>query len=187
VQTLEAISSIALTAMSSVVAIVALIFTYRQNVGWKPVILATNSSMHGMGGKWRFTFRVEVEFWNRRKYPIAMRAWQASITGVDILDQDPETGTETHVRDNTISSRVNDLVHPNDHQKFVIEVECEKQSLDAMRPLFDICIWYFDPYLNKSRQAKIAHKLFYPELGWKKTSAQIAVIQAVGGPWTDEA
>src|SRR5687767_12504094 len=73
VQTLSAVSSIALTAMSTIVASVALVFSFRQNVGWKPVLLVTHSQMSGKGGEWKFNLTVQVEIWNRRKYPVVVR------------------------------------------------------------------------------------------------------------------
>jgi hypothetical protein len=82
--TLDTVSTIASTAMSTIVAVVALIFTYRQNVGWRPVALVTASSMSGTGGTWEFKLSLTVEFWNRRKYPVSIRSAKANISGVKL-------------------------------------------------------------------------------------------------------
>lgn len=63
---IDVVSSITTAVTSTVIAAVALLFTYRQNVGWKPVLLVTQSSMNGIGGGTRLSFEVTVEFWNRQ-------------------------------------------------------------------------------------------------------------------------
>src|SRR5687768_10411421 len=108
---LEIVSSIASTIMSTVVAIVALVFTYRQNVGWPPVALVTGSAMQGTGGRWEFKFRLTVEFWNRQKYPVAMRIAVAEISGLELLRVDPSGPDDrNHIFNNTAYVQLNESV-----------------------------------------------------------------------------
>lgn len=170
----ELISAIASTAMSTIISIVALIFTYRQNVGWPPVALVTDTQLSGVGGQWRFSMKVTVEFWNRRKYPISVRRLFADVNGVTITGLCESE--KLYVRNNTFTKRVDALVAPHASHEIEIEVQFENQSLDAMKPLFDISVGYFDPHTKKEAKVQIQHQFFYPELGWSKTDEQRAHI-----------
>lgn len=168
--TLEVISTVASTAMSMVVAVVALIFSYRQNVGWPPVALVTGSNMSGTGGSWKFTFSVTVEFWNRRKYPIALRTATADLSGVTILNVNAiGPNSKDYVRNNCAFKELKLAVQPAASETFTFEVDFEDQSLDALRPLFEITIKYFDPSKNRRETLSIKHRFFYPEMGWAKS------------------
>lgn len=177
---LEITSAIASTVMSTVVSIVALVFSYRQNVGWKPVALVTDGVMSGSGGSLRFKLAVTVEFWNRRKYPVALRHARANLSGVKILDVESSGPSNRHFTRNNISYReLGGPVEPSSSEKFTFEVEFKNQSIDALRPLFDICIDYFDPHQNRHETTKIEHKFLYPHLGWEKSKEQIDNITRV--------
>lgn len=186
VQTLSAVSSIALTAMSTVVASVALLFSFRQNVGWKPVLLVTHSQMSGKGGEWRFKLTVQVEIWNRRKYPLVVRNVRSTVTGVELLDQHETVSAKAaHVRDNVITSRTDSIVNPSAHDRIEVEAEFEKQSLDLITPHFSIEVLVFDPHQNRELVLKTEHRFFYPEMGWTKTEQERERIRALPPPWPD--
>lgn len=171
-ETLSAVSSVAMTAMSTVVAIVALVFSYRQNAGWKPIALIVGQSMRGVGGVGMLEFEVDIEFWNRRKYPIVIRAISANVSGFVLKSSEPSADLEAFIRGNRLVQKVANAVNPNDQFRIQIPFGVERESLDAMRPLFDIEIMYFDPLVGKERIAKLSHKLFYPDLGWKLTAEE---------------
>lgn len=185
VQTLSAVSSVALTAMSTVVASVALMFSFRQNVGWKPVILVTHSQMSGKAGtEWKFKLTVSIEFWNRRKYPVVVRTLRSTVSGVTLLNNsEAASDKSTYVRDNVVTSRPDSIVNPNAHETLKVEADFEKQFLDALTPLFDIEVMYFDPYRNKETVLRTEHRFFYPELGWTKTEQQRELIRQLPPPW----
>lgn len=177
---LEVISSIASTVMSTVVAVVALIFSYRQNVGWRPVALVTGSNMTGIGGSWHVTLHVTVEFWNRRKYPVVLRHAQAKLTGVEIINVDAKgLDKRDYVRSNCAYKELNAAVDPSKSADVLFEVSFTDQSLDAMKPLFAITIGYFDPYKNRDKTMKLEHRFFYPHMGWKKSDQETAEIVKV--------
>jgi hypothetical protein len=159
--------------MSTIVAVVALIFSHRQNVGWKPVILVTRSLMSGMGGSSKFTLSLTVEFWNRQKYPVALRYATADVTGVDLLRKDTRGPNERDfVRNNRAYKETDQLVEPNSSRDVLFEVSFENQSLDALTPIFNLTVCHFDPRRNRTVETRIAHRFFYPELGWKKSLEQ---------------
>lgn len=177
---IEVIATLASTVMSTVVAIVALIFTYRQNVGWQPVALVTNTWLKGTGGKWHYTLHLSVEVWNRHKFPIALRHATANISGVDILDADPTSpDSRNFIRNNKAHTELKSMVAPNDSEIMEFSVSFENQSLDALRPHFEITISFFTPHQNRADTLKIEHKFFYPDLGWGKTEAErVAALTA---------
>lgn len=173
VQTLDIASTIVTAITSTVIAAVALLFTYRQNVGWKPVVLVSESSMRGVGGSQRFSFKVTVEFWNRRKYPVAIKAAQARISGVTVLDATAgELGRKDYIRKNQVHKQLDAPVEPHASHKIDFDVSFEDQSLDAMQPLFDISIKFFDPQKNAEESLNVTHRFFFPELGWAKSRAE---------------
>ncbi len=171
----EVIASFAQTFMATVVAVVALTFSYRQNVGWKPVMLVTNSMMKGIGGSQTYTFVLTVEFWNRRKYPVALRNSIATITGVELIDSDSSRPFQSdYVRKNKVVKQLEIAVEPSSSETLTFEVSFKDQSLDAMRPEFGVAVSYFDPHKNKVKKLKLTHKFFHPDLGWSKTQPQRA-------------
>lgn len=78
--TFETIASLASTITSAVLASVALLFSYRQNIGWPPIAFLTASGLKAGNGKKSVT--VTVELWNRRKYPVVVR--QISMTAMGL-------------------------------------------------------------------------------------------------------
>lgn len=166
-EALSALSSVALTAMSTIVAGVALLVSYRQNVGWKPVVLVTGTALGGSASERRYTMTLQLEFWNRRKYPLALRFLSARIDGVELADSSATSELGPDIRRNRLRQQLTDLVAPHAHSRMPVAVTFEKQSLDAMKPLFQFEIGYFDPRLNRLEKMRVEHRFFYPELGWK--------------------
>ena len=114
-----------------------------------------------------------VEFWNRRRHPIALRYVRADISGVDILDvsstlQAPRSFT----RKNCIYTEPNLVVGPQASSEIELAITFKDQSLDALRPLFNIEVAYFDPRTNKEEKLQFSYKAFYPEMGWRKTESE---------------
>jgi len=172
-ETLEGVSSIAMTAMSTIVASVALLFSYRQNAGWKPLALIVGQSMSGVGGGIGIhEFEVHIEFWNRRRYPVVVRGISVNVDGFKLKSNEPSAGAEPYVRGNCLIQKVSRAVNPGDQFLIKLPFGFENESLDAMRPLFSIELSYFDPHAGRERRLKIQHKHFYPELGWKLDEAQ---------------
>jgi hypothetical protein len=63
---LQWIAPTAPAVASVIVAVVALAFNYRQNRGWKPVILVLQCGFDQPFAS------IEFEVWNRRKYPVVI-------------------------------------------------------------------------------------------------------------------
>lgn len=170
---LEIVASIASMVMSTVLSIVALVFTYRQNVGWRPVALVTGTMISGAGGKWHYTLHLSVEIWNRHKYPIALRFTRAKISGVEILDESSNNPDKRDfISNNEVVKDLSLMVEPSKSEKIDFKLRFENQSLDALRPLFDVSIAYFNPQKNRDETITLKHRFFYPALGWGKSDAE---------------
>lgn len=107
------------------------------------------------------------------KYPVVVRTAGATITGVDVLDASTGTpGKRDYVHKNVAHKQLDAAVDPETSHKVTFDVSFKGQSLDAMRPLFDIQLSYFDPRKNADCALALKHRFFYPELGWKKSEEQ---------------
>ncbi|RVQ68768.1 hypothetical protein EKN06_00600 [Croceicoccus ponticola] len=159
--------------MSTTLAIVALIFSHRQSVGWAPVAFASKPVMSGTGGSWEFTITVTVEFWNRRRYPVALRFVRADITGVDILDvRSTLEVPRSFAHKNCVYTEPDAVVGPQTSSQVEVAIIFKDQSLDALKPQFDFKIGYFDPRANKEEELQFSFKAFYLEMGWNKTEGE---------------
>lgn len=112
-----------------------------------------------------------MEFWNRRKHTVVVRADRAKIGGVEILSY-PAGAGKPHVRNGVIYYSAETIMNPQEKAEFSMEVEFENQSLDALRPELKLTFSYFDPHRNRSSDLQARHRFFYPELGCNKTEAQ---------------
>lgn len=171
--TAELIASIASTIMSTTLAIVALVFSHRQNVGWSPVAFASKPVMSGNGGSWEFTIAVTIEFWNRRRHPVALRYVHADISGVKILDVSSTLkAPRSFTLKNCVYTEPNEVVGPQASSEVELAISFKDQSLDALKPLFNVKVGYFDPRTNKEEELQFSYKAFYPEMGWSKTDSE---------------
>ena len=134
--------------------------------------------------------RITVEFWNRRKYPVAWRGVRARLTGVKILNSalaeptvdeplDRPTPPRARVSNNMIFVEPGSIVQPDSSNQVVLEASFRNQPMDAVRPLFQITIGYFDPQRNREEELTIEHRFLYPALGWEKTDAEVEQIKKV--------
>lgn len=172
--TLGAIASVASTIASVLIAAVALLFSYRQNVGWKPALLLHNATM-GRGAvkdKDTTNLSIKVELWNRRKYPVVVTWVAADLKGAEARDE-PFTGSDQpYFRDGRWSVVYQKVVQPHAFHEQTITFGISRQSLDAMRPEFDVRVTFYDPIKNKDDVVKGCHRFFYPELGWKLSKSE---------------
>jgi hypothetical protein len=189
-EVLFAVTSAALTAMSTIVAAVALIFSFRQNVGWKPILLVKGNEISNPGDyRYRFTMKVAVEVWNRRRYPVILRSFEATVSGVELVNQNPMDNRDEprFVRSNRVACPMQTIVSPSEQESWDIACDFQDQFMDSITPEFVIQVHYFDPYRNREDRLTLTHKFFYPHLGWDKSPAQREAIRRQPRPWEEEA
>jgi hypothetical protein len=89
---LQLVSSSVLALTTAIIAGTALSLNYRQNYGWKPVVLVGNLSNSWDwpdmdDERWakephaedRRQFSIEFEVWNRRKYPVSVKGMTIAV------------------------------------------------------------------------------------------------------------
>lgn len=147
----QVVSSTAVAVAGFCVALAALIFGYRNNFGWKPVVLVRQRKVFDhseRGGK--VTITVKFEIWNRRKYPIA-------INGVNVAFRNERSyecsgpwmgydGGGKFWRDGDVA------VEEAEHQRYEIEVTYTGLSGEDYRDYYIIQVHYFDPRSNRSKR-----------------------------------
>jgi hypothetical protein len=161
VPTLQLIAYSALTCASVIVALVSAMFGYRQNFGWKPIILPTS---YGFGrlkvdepdGLAKVTFEFEV--WNRRKYPIVIQAAHVTFETLESVFTEFGTIPQEEMWDTdgtTFSGHSYSLVlDPNAHPKFPLGFACVDRPWHEIRDTVRIRVAYYDPIKNRYLTAK---------------------------------
>ena len=174
----EMLASASSIFMSTTLAIVALLFSYRQNVGWPPVVLISSSHLQGVGGSQNFSIILKIEAWNRRKYPVSLRSLHLIFDGVEVDKVSFSSGKTIGVKRQSYAfERFDQIIHPNAGHEITVEFACGSQSLDVMQPHFGLELNLFDPHRNNESLIKIDHKFGYPHFGWGKTEGQRAEIK----------
>ena len=144
------VAYVTLTITGLTVSVVSLVFSYRNNFGWKPIMFAVTQGLKGLGGEKSYFLVFEFEVWNRRSYPIVIRS--AVIEFKDIrFPEKPQWGDKTedwHTQGGTGFYRDEVSVFPTSHQRFVFEVPFETESLDRLRSDVEVTAIVFDPRRN---------------------------------------
>jgi len=154
------IAYVTLTLTGIIVAIVSLRFSYRQNFGWEPVMMVTKHGLQGGGGEDGYTINVDLEFWNRRTYPLVVRRIEADFEGLG-FDAGRIKSRPIGQWNLSSSGRAyitnNHAVPGGGHITTTIEAPIPKQSLDNLSSDVTMTATVFDPRRNKTSLLKINH------------------------------
>lgn len=138
--------------MGLTVSVVAAIFTYRNNFGWSPLALITSIGMTAKAdGAKKYTALVDVEIWNRRKYPILVRHMVVGFDGLELSRDNarqPVDGWHRHLNSMTRHSEY--AISPQMHEKHHVAAPFSANSLDAIDAALLVEVWIFDPRLNRT-------------------------------------
>jgi hypothetical protein len=155
--TMQWVASTALTLASVTIALVAALFAYRQNYGWKPAILILSK---GFSDEIAY---VEFEFWNRRKYPIVVHAVEIKFGTVELdhRGEKSEWGkSDWWIFHNKLCHRPHMRLDPASHHLFQPRIPFKQQKVEDETIRIDV--YYFDPLAN-------ARKEMTTELRYKNT------------------
>jgi len=115
--TMQWIASTALTLASVTIAVVAATFSYRQNYGWKPVVLVLAQGFDGpKSTEDDYIAWIDFEFWNRRKYPVVVHLVEIKF-GKLMLDHPGETAP-WYIFHNKLIHREHVRFDPASHHRF---------------------------------------------------------------------
>lgn len=166
--TLEKVSSLALTAMSTIVAGTAVLVARTQNIGWPPFLLVGKSSLK-VGPRAARSLELYAEFWNRRRHPVVVRQLTVRVSGIELAPDKhtARSGGGMHRSGSRYWQELDQVVEPGGHLPLPISVEIADQSLDAARPEFDLSVTITDPVKRGFSTCRLTHRFFEGELGWK--------------------
>ena len=144
--------------MSLVISTVAVIFTFRNNFGWGPLILVTSIGLSGVAdGKKQYDALVSFEIWNRRKYPIALRSITVTFDRLDLLEKSDHRGSWLKYR-NSMISRTGESIAPQTCTMHELKAPFTTQSLDSLDAPFTVEAIIFDPRLKRTITLAVADK-----------------------------
>jgi hypothetical protein len=147
---LQLIAYASFTLASLTVASVSLLFTFRQNFGWKPIVLPTSYANSIIGELY-----LEFEVWNRRKYPVVVLAEEVTfdLLSFEMPDNGPidvELPTHWDLEGRKFSQKKEVRLEPNAHCGFSLTAPYNAHELARAwdeRP--SIKVYIFDPIKNR--------------------------------------
>jgi hypothetical protein len=155
VPALQLIAYSSLTGASIIVASVSVFLAFRQNFGWRPIVMPTS---YGGGGS-NSEIEIEFEVWNRRKYPIMVLAQELTFKTLTFVKEnraltDEELGTEWTRNGRTFQLSKKILLDPNSHHRFSLAAEYKTDKPERVwDEIASIKVYIFDP--NKNRELLI--------------------------------
>ena len=168
---IQLIAYVSLTLASVIVASVSLFFAFRQNFGWKPILLITG---HGWAGRGEYPDHyfatIDFEFWNRRKYPIVIRGTKVFFK--DIKLEEPHPGYRHPEGWSIYQSRVAIFdgyirLEPHSHHEVKLRMPFRRRELDDIRDDIRVLITYFDPRTEYDNNVEATRKY---QFNWGKRS-----------------
>jgi len=140
-----AFASAMFTLASVTVAVVAARFSYRQNYGWKPVILVLSPRFEGTEGD--YTARIDFEIWNRRKYPVVIHLVEVELSRSKLNYSEALTSHPWYMSHNKLVHREHVRLDPADHHVFEAWAQFKKHTPEDQTVRINVS--YFDPVANK--------------------------------------
>jgi hypothetical protein len=156
-QTLQLTAYVALTLSSIIVASSSLFIAYRQNFGWRPIVFA--SSYGGGGGKFGYTVSIDFEFWNRKKYPVAVRFVSVTYEKqvMDRYVQGVLSDGWTIEGEHRLIFQKHETVDPAKTRLYELVAPIQKAPID-LKENVTIELFYFDPIKAKIKKIAVHTK-----------------------------
>jgi len=158
---LQLIASSVFALAGAIIAATAATVSYRNNFGWRPVVLFLR---YEWGGDREFPgyipIEVKFEFWNRQKYPLAIREIKVFLGDVELASGENEIGVSPDwaiiQKDVLFFKSSEQGLEANRHIAFKV-----RAPITAQESGYDhaVRIWvnYFDPIRNKNMVAEAKH------------------------------
>lgn len=156
------VAYVALTLMGVTVAATNAFITFRNNYGWKPLFLVTGHGLKSAKAEGHFyEVTLTMEFWNRRTYPLVVRAVHLNFEGLKFDVPVASVGNFSGWRYNhrgEADYTVQFSVGEKQHHSFDFEAPIPEQSLDALDNKVKITAYVFDPLSGKAKPLTIHHR-----------------------------
>jgi len=150
-----------LTIASVIVAATQLFLAYRQNFGWKPLLLVTNHALtSGTPTREYYGLKLDMEIWNRRKYPVVVRRLYIEFSRIEVVAEVPEwVYGAWNVGTARPTARYEEelVLEPSSYKTVPIDLPFKRLPLDALRDRLRITAFCFDPRKNRIDKIKIRY------------------------------
>ena len=150
------IAYVVLTMTGITVAIVSLRYSYRQNVGWEPILMVTGQGLKSGYVDEAYLATLNLEFWNRRKYPVVVRYIFVDFNDMEFLPEKAEPSSKTgwYIKyGGTAIYSDHFAIEGSGHKRVEFEAPFAKRSLDDLSSQVKVRLTYFDPRLSKNCKA----------------------------------
>lgn len=148
--------SIAGLVIGSVIAAAGSFIAYRNAYGSAPLILVGGHSLKATGEMGVLWAKLDIVFWNNRKYPI--RHTQMKVTfdeAVTLIEQHSDKNDLWTVDGNSVYWQADAVkVGPSSSIEHLLEVPFKNRPFEGMNSTVEIVVNYFDPISNKSKRIK---------------------------------
>jgi hypothetical protein len=152
-------ASVSLTLASMIVSVVAVVFTYRNNFGWPPIVLITSIGLSNIPAEHgKYKAHVSLEIWNRRKYPIVIRNLSVGFRQIELIEDadDRHSRSAWRLHRNAMVKYDEHTLAPQSQEKQEVTGLFEASSLDTVNAPLDISIVFFDPRANRTINLRAA-------------------------------
>ena len=174
-----------LAAAGFFVAVAALVVGYRNNFGWKPLVL---NKVWGFGdvdeaNENLVWLTCSFEVWNRRKYPVVIRDMEIRFVGRDVWSEPgsigagegwcvTSKGTLYHIGDVSLG--------PSEHKQFEVEGASDEGAPANQGPMkrCEITVEMFDP--KKNRNIILRSKTKWGRTWWEYVTSRIWLDKLLG-------
>jgi hypothetical protein len=159
---LQLIASSVFACAGAVIAATAAVVSYRNNFGWPPVALFLK---YVWGGDSEFPgyipIEVRFEFWNRQKYPLALREIKIFLGNVELATDCKEVPVSEDwaviQKGVLLYTASEQSLEGNKHIAFKVRAPIKAQT-SGYDHTVRIHLNYFDPIKNKNRIATATYK-----------------------------
>lgn len=163
----QIVANMTLATAAFCVAVASAIFSYRDNFGWKPVILFTAKGIKYAPDSANIYIILCFEVRNRQKYPISIRTFM--ITFEDLIFEPPAQSANAG-SDKWLQIGPNGpfvfmspySLDPSDHQEVRLSATRKNdREFSNYDDKFKILLEYYDPRWNKVRSLEHTLKLSF--------------------------
>jgi hypothetical protein len=172
---LQIATNATLTLVAITIAAISLIVAYRNNFGWKPIVIVGRSGYRGtyrvdddgklraIEGQPRYRAKLGLEVWNRRKYPIVVRKMVIVVQDLELIQTEGHVGGGWMYSNNTFGANFGTSVPASSTERHLIELAFNGDSPEAVRARLSISIDYYDP--RKDRVLTMKRKAVFSITG----------------------
>lgn len=154
----QIVANITTTVAGLCVSVASLVFGYRNNFGWKPLAIVLSHGSEGTNKPELINVTLRFEVWNRRKYPIALRAIKIAYPSYLLIESQPYPWIGIEPKE--LYRPLEEQLAPTTHKEFSTSVTHDRTKRQNSRsPLAVVAIYYFDPRLNKEKKITIRQPL----------------------------